>query len=65
MERKRWIHEVEELMNDYCKDCFLHQHHKMDKGKRYAHRFCISQCTVGQRIKKYGDKILGDEEENK
>ncbi|PKG24065.1 zinc-finger domain-containing protein [Niallia nealsonii] len=60
MERKKWMQEVEILMNDFCKDCFLYGHHKNEKGKRYAHRFCISQCTVGEKIKAYGEKMMGE-----
>ncbi|TRZ39126.1 zinc-finger domain-containing protein [Niallia circulans] len=53
-------------MNDYCKGCFLYEHNKTDKGKRHAHRFCISECTVGLEIKKYGDMLAGNiKEEDK
>jgi hypothetical protein len=42
----------------YCQDCFLHRELKREKGRRYAHRFCITQCTVGEKIKEYGDLLL-------
>ncbi|MED4040500.1 zinc-finger domain-containing protein [Niallia taxi] len=58
-DRKKWLQRAENLMNDYCKDCFLYEHNKTDKGKRHAHRFCISECTVGLEIKKYGDMLAG------
>ncbi|MBY6051501.1 zinc-finger domain-containing protein [Cytobacillus firmus] len=57
MSRKEIINEVEELMTSYCKDCFLHKHHKDEKGRRYAHRFCITECTVGVKIKSIGSKL--------
>ncbi|RID84222.1 zinc-finger domain-containing protein [Mesobacillus zeae] len=57
MTRKEWLEEVEELMSMYCTGCFLKQHHKKEKGKRYAHKFCITNCTVGSKIREYGDKL--------
>lgn len=61
MKRKNWIQKAEELMDDYCKDCFLYKHNKLEKGKRNAHRFCISECTVGMKIKEYGEKLSGND----
>jgi hypothetical protein len=57
LERKDILKETEELMEQYCKGCFLHRHHKKEKGKRYAHRFCITQCTIGDKIKECGSKL--------
>lgn len=45
-------------MSHYCKDCFLFKHHKEDRGRRFAHRFCITDCTVGEKIKRVGDRLL-------
>lgn len=56
-ERIQLVSEAEELMNRYCKGCFLYKYHKKEKGKRYAHRFCITKCTVGEQIKKIGKKL--------
>ncbi|MFE8702153.1 zinc-finger domain-containing protein [Cytobacillus sp. FJAT-54145] len=57
MNRRQILQEVEELMTSYCKGCFLHKLHKDEKGRRYAHRFCINKCTVGEKIKNYGEKL--------
>ncbi|WP_141434040.1 zinc-finger domain-containing protein [Bacillus sp. 03113] len=57
MNRKKILNEVEELIENYCKDCFLFKFHKEEKGRRYAHRFCISKCTVGEKIKNCGEKL--------
>ncbi|QED48361.1 zinc-finger domain-containing protein [Cytobacillus dafuensis] len=57
MKRKQIIDEVEYLMITYCKDCFLFKFHKEEKGRRYAHRFCITKCTVGEQIKAFGSKL--------
>lgn len=55
--RKRILLEVEELLSSYCKGCFLHKYHRQEKGKRHAHRFCINECTVGEKIKDYGKRL--------
>ncbi|HEO8421257.1 zinc-finger domain-containing protein [Niallia sp. FSL W8-0635] len=59
MERKKLIEAADELMKDYCKECFLYRQNKIEYGKRRAHRFCISQCTVGNKLKGYGEKLSG------
>ncbi|KAB7672986.1 zinc-finger domain-containing protein [Bacillus sp. B1-b2] len=65
MERKKLIHEADELMKDYCNDCFLYKQNKEDIGKRNAHRFCISQCTVGIKLREYGERLTGTYKEKK
>lgn len=55
--RKELLEEVEQLMNHYCKGCFLNQHFKKEKGRRGAHRFCISECTVGEKLRSYGNRL--------
>ncbi|UII54555.1 zinc-finger domain-containing protein [Cytobacillus spongiae] len=57
MNRRKVLSEVAELMTTYCEGCFLHKHLKNENGRRNAHRFCITQCTIGERIKKYGEKL--------
>jgi len=57
LSRKQIFQEVEELMKNYCRDCFLQKLHRDEKGKRYAHRFCITECTVGEKIKEIGKKL--------
>ena len=49
--------EIEKLMIDYCQDCFLYKHNREEKGRCSAHRFCITNCTVGEEIKKLGSKL--------
>lgn len=55
---KREIFEkVEEIMVHYCEGCFLHKQLKRELGRRVAHRFCISECTVGEMLKGYGKRL--------
>lgn len=55
--RRELFSHVETLMIQYCEGCFLHQHLKKEGGRRMAHRFCISQCTVGEKLQEYGEKL--------
>ncbi|MEH7109128.1 MULTISPECIES: zinc-finger domain-containing protein [Bacillaceae] len=50
--------QVEKLMTQYCEGCFVHKTLKNENGRRTAHRFCISQCTVGEKLREYGDKLM-------
>lgn len=58
MNRKEIFCRMGELMDTYCTDCFLYKYHRSEKGRNYAHRFCITQCTVGSQIKSYGKRLL-------
>ncbi|MBU8879012.1 zinc-finger domain-containing protein [Bacillus sp. FJAT-29790] len=57
MKRKKIFDDVEELLNNYCNGCFLYKHHRAENGRRYAHKFCITTCTVGDKIKAIGGKL--------
>jgi Zinc-finger len=60
LSRKQVLAEVENLINAYCSGCFLKQQFKKDYGKRYAHQFCIKNCTVGEKIRGCGEKLLDE-----
>ncbi|GAA0348166.1 zinc-finger domain-containing protein [Bacillus carboniphilus] len=57
MNRKVIFEELEEIMTTYCEGCFVYKTLRKEKGKTFAHRFCISKCTVGEKIQKYGKKL--------
>ncbi|NRD80508.1 zinc-finger domain-containing protein [Bacillus sp. BRMEA1] len=57
MVRRELLSQMELVMKQYCEGCFLHQHLKKEGGRRKAHRFCITQCTVGEQLKEYGKKL--------
>nr|WP_210365029.1 zinc-finger domain-containing protein [Bacillus sp. REN3] len=57
MTRSEILAELEALLSTYCNGCFLKKHHKKEKGRRYAHRFCITECTVGRQIKSCGNRL--------
>ena len=57
MERKQLLEEVTELLDYYCSDCFVKKTFNKEKSKTYAQTFCIKECTVGEKIKQYGDLL--------
>ncbi|HWO76332.1 MAG TPA: zinc-finger domain-containing protein [Bacillus sp. (in: firmicutes)] len=57
MNRKALLQELDDMVMTYCKGCFVHKTLRKENGKRYAHRFCISKCTVGEKLQEYGKKL--------
>ncbi|WP_110927677.1 zinc-finger domain-containing protein [Bacillus massiliglaciei] len=56
-DRRRVFKEVEEVLDHYCQGCFVKKHFRKEKGKTYAHQFCISECTVGAKLKELGNAL--------
>jgi hypothetical protein len=57
LDRKEIYNEVEAILDHYCNGCFLYKQNRKDRGRNFAHRFCISSCTVGEKIKQCGEKL--------
>jgi hypothetical protein len=55
--RRQLIGNVESIMDQYCLGCFLNKYLKQEGGRRFAHRFCITKCTVGEKLKEFGKKL--------
>ncbi|WP_270577888.1 zinc-finger domain-containing protein [Caldibacillus thermoamylovorans] len=55
-ERKALLEEIDELLK-ICDGCFVFQCFKKEKGRRFAHSFCINHCTVGMKLKETGRKL--------
>lgn len=47
MDRKKIYEEVDEILS-FCEGCFLQKYFRKEKGRTFAHQFCLSQCTVGK-----------------
>ncbi|MFL0362592.1 zinc-finger domain-containing protein [Pseudobacillus sp. 179-B 2D1 NHS] len=58
LERKQLMAEVEEILQTYCDGCLLKVTFRKEKGKAYAHKFCITKCTVGEQLRKCGEQLL-------
>lgn len=57
MNRKALYEELEDVLSTYCKGCFVYHTLKKENGKRYAHKFCINKCTVGEKLKNVGKML--------
>ncbi|MBD7936145.1 MULTISPECIES: zinc-finger domain-containing protein [Cytobacillus] len=53
-EKKKLVKEVDQVIDFYCEDCFLYKYHRKEYGRNFAHRFCITKCTVGEKIQNIG-----------
>lgn len=51
------INEIDEMLNTYCEGCFVKRQIRKDQGKTAAHRFCISDCTVGSQLQFLGNEL--------
>lgn len=56
MNRKKIYEELEEILT-VCEGCFLQKHFRKQNGRTFAHQFCLSECTVGERLKKLGKEL--------
>lgn len=56
MKRKKIYEELEEILS-YCDGCFLQKHFRKQNGRTFAHQFCLSQCTVGEKLKLLGERF--------
>ncbi|AUD13966.1 zinc-finger domain-containing protein [Planococcus sp. MB-3u-03] len=54
MKKVSIINEIDEMLNTYCEACFVKAQLRKDEGKTAAHRFCISECTVGTQLQFLG-----------
>ena len=56
MKRKQIYEELEEILS-FCEGCFLQKHFRKQNGRTFAHQFCLSQCTVGEKLKQLGNEL--------
>ncbi|MGX1193330.1 zinc-finger domain-containing protein [Metabacillus sp. SLBN-84] len=57
-DKKQIVHDIDELNDTYCSDCLLKKLFRKERGRKAAHAFCIGECTVGQKMKEYGKKLV-------
>ncbi len=49
--------EIDGILDTYCDGCFLKKQLSKDKGKSGSHKFCITTCTIGERLQFLGQKM--------
>lgn len=45
------------MLTTYCEGCFVRTQIRKDEGKTAAHRFCISNCTIGTQLQFLGNEL--------
>lgn len=51
------MNEIDEILDIYCDGCFLKRQLSKEKGKTTAHKFCITNCSVGGQLKLLGEQM--------
>ncbi|KFL43220.1 hypothetical protein CH76_07895 [Lysinibacillus sp. BF-4] len=54
---KAIVENIDALQDTYCRDCPVKQALREDKGKRGAHHFCISACSIGKKLQQLGTQL--------
>ncbi|MBT2582100.1 zinc-finger domain-containing protein [Planococcus sp. ISL-109] len=57
MKKVSIINEIDDMLSTYCEGCFVKAQLRKDEGKTAAHRFCISECTVGTQLQFLGQEL--------
>ncbi|HSJ37374.1 MAG TPA: zinc-finger domain-containing protein [Planococcus sp. (in: firmicutes)] len=57
MDKLSIINEIDEMLASYCEGCFVRTQLRKEQGKTAAHRFCISNCTVGTQLQFLGNEL--------
>ncbi|MCZ0754162.1 zinc-finger domain-containing protein [Anoxybacillus sp. J5B_2022] len=58
LKRKEILEKLNDIHHLYCEGCFVKSTFRKEVGKTYAQSFCITKCTVGEKIKRYGEMLL-------
>lgn len=55
--KQETLYKINQLEEKYCHGCLLKKINR-DRGNRTsAHKFCISQCSVGLKIRSHGNQL--------
>lgn len=65
LNRKEILEELTHLSDYYCEGCLIKKTLNKEKGKKHAQTFCIKQCTVGEKLQKYGELLITEPARNK
>ena len=52
------MNEIDHLLQTYCDGCLVKAQLRRERGKTNAHHFCIKDCTVGDEIKEFGQRLI-------
>jgi hypothetical protein len=48
---------INQLETRYCKECLIKKIKRNEESRTEAHKFCITQCSIGLRIRSHGNQL--------
>lgn len=58
MNKNTVMKDIDALTDTYCNDCPIRRDLRETRGKAGAHRFCIEQCSVGEKLQFLGQELM-------
>lgn len=49
--------EVSHVLDQHCKSCKTYKHLKQSKEIKATTNYCLSECLIGKKLQKYGQKL--------
>lgn len=59
-EKKLLITQIHNTVQYYCEGCFVYAQFRKDNSRNAAQQFCNTQCTVGEMLQKFGERLIED-----
>ncbi|MFD2829318.1 zinc-finger domain-containing protein [Corticicoccus populi] len=51
------LEKINQLEARYCKNCLIKKIKRDEESRTQAHKFCISECSVGLKIRSHGNQL--------
>lgn len=51
------LEKINQLERRYCRDCLVKKHNRDEGNRSSAHKFCITECSIGLEIKSHGNQL--------
>lgn len=51
------LEKINQLERRYCKDCLIKKIKRDEESRTQAHKFCITECSIGLKIRSHGNQL--------
>ncbi|CAM4151826.1 zinc-finger domain-containing protein [Lacicoccus alkaliphilus] len=55
--KEKTLLKINQLEEKYCHGCLLKKMNREQGTRTSAHKFCITECSVGLRIRSHGNQL--------
>lgn len=55
--KQETLYKINQLEEKYCHGCLLKKLNRDRGNQTSAHKFCISECSVGLKIRSHGNQL--------